>query len=87
MYRFAFVAILTLWTLSSPALAKTFPIPSDNPVATINIPNSWEPSEYDGGVEGTSKDGQFYFAIEAVNSKDIGEATNCLLYTSDAADE
>jgi len=75
MYRFAFVAILTLWTLSSPALAKTFPIPSDNPVATINIPNSWEPSEYDGGVEGTSKDGQFYFAIEAVNSKDIGEAT------------
>ena len=75
MCRIALAALISLWILSDAALAKTYPIPSENPVATINIPNSWEPNEYDGGVEGTSKDGQFYFAIEAVDSKDIGEAT------------
>ena len=75
MYRIAFVALFAFWVIASPVSAKTFPIPSDNPVATVNIPNSWEPNEYDGGVEGTSKDGQFYFAFEAVNRKDSAEAT------------
>ena len=75
MSRIFFTAFMSLWILTGPAFAKTYAIPSQNPVATINIPSSWEPNEYDGGVEGTSKDGQFYFAIEAVDSKDIGEAT------------
>jgi hypothetical protein len=68
-------ALFAFLLLVSPVSAKTYPIPSENPVATISMPNSWEPNEYDKGVEGTSKDGQFYFAIEAVESKDVGDAT------------
>ena len=57
-----------------PLQAKTFAIPSDNPLAIVTIPNSWEPNEYDIGVEGTSKDGQFYFAFEALERKDSKHA-------------
>ena len=75
MYSLLSAALFAFLMIATPVSAKTYPIPSENPVATISIPNSWEPNEYDKGVEGTSKDGQFYFAIEAVDSKDIGEAT------------
>ena len=75
MYPVLSAVLFAFLCLVSPVSAKTYPIPSENPVATISIPNSWEPNEYDKGVEGTSKDGQFYFAVEAVDSKDVGEAT------------
>lgn len=75
MYPVLSAALFAFLCLLAPVSAKTYPIPSENPVATISIPNSWEPNEYDKGVEGTSKDGQFYFAVEAVDSKDVGEAT------------
>ena len=75
MNFFLYPVLFAFLMIAAPVSAKTYHIPGENPVATISLPNSWEPNEYDKGVEGTSKDGQFYFAIEAVNSKDIGEAT------------
>jgi hypothetical protein len=54
------------------AFAKTFPIPADDPVATISLPENWEPSEYDGGVEATSPDGAVYVAVEMVRANDVG---------------
>ena len=56
MYPVLSAVLFAFLCLVSPVSAKTYPIPSENPVATVSIPNSWEPNEYDKGVEGTSKD-------------------------------
>ena len=75
MYRIVYAAFFAFCILLNPVFSKTFAIPSENPIATVNIPNSWEPNEYDDGVEGTSKDGDFYFAFEAVTKSNIKDAT------------
>jgi hypothetical protein len=69
-------AVFSLILLLSPtaAFAKTFPIPSDNPIATISVPEAWEPEAYEGGVEATSPDGKVYIAVEEVSAKDVGSA-------------
>ena len=69
-------AVFSLTLLLSPAavFAKTFPIPSDNPIATISVPEAWEPKEYEGGVEATSPDGKVYLAVEEVSANDVGGA-------------
>ena len=54
------------------AFAKTYPIPADDPVATVSLPEKWEPEAYDGGVEATSPDGAVYVAIEMVRANDVG---------------
>jgi hypothetical protein len=71
--RLAAIAAALLLFAPAFAFAKTYPIPSDDPVATISLPEDWEPSEYDGGVEATSPDGAVYVAIEMVRSNDVGE--------------
>jgi hypothetical protein len=53
------------------AFAETYPIPSENPVATVSIPQTWEPKPYDGGVEATSPDGKVYIAVESVSADDV----------------
>lgn len=57
-----------------PALAKVFPIPAEDPVATVNIPDSWEPDTFDGGVEMNSPDKEIYIAAEEVKATDITSA-------------
>ena len=74
MSRLVFAAVLALLLAPAGAMAKTFPIPADDPIATISLPDSWEPHDYDGGVEGTSDDGGVYLAVEAVKGKEVGDA-------------
>ena len=38
------------------------------PIATIDIPESWEPEEINNGVAGTSDDGAVYLSVVAVGS-------------------
>ena len=67
---------LALWLVApSMASAGTFPIPDENPIATVSIPEAWSPKPYDGGVEATSPDGDVYVAVESVAAKDVGPAT------------
>ena len=70
-------ALISLSLLFSPAavFAKTFPIPSENPIATISVPEGWESNEYEGGLEATSPDGKVYMAVEQVRANDVGSAT------------
>lgn len=75
MTRLAFLAILAFGLAMSAASAATFPIPSDDPIATVSIPKSWDPKTYDAGVEATSGDGAIYIAIEAVAADDVKSAT------------
>ena len=68
-------AVLTLGLAPSLAVAATFPVPADNPIATVSIPDTWSPEAYDGGVEGTSADGTIYVAFESVDADDVKKAT------------
>jgi len=70
--HFAKAVCALLFLSPAYAFAKTYPIPADDPIATISLPEKWEPSEYDGGVEATSPDGSVYVAIEEVLANDVG---------------
>ena len=75
MLRAALTSFAGLLLLGSTAWAGTFPIPAEEPVATISIPDAWEPKPYDGGVEATSADGGVYIAVEMVKADDLKAAT------------
>jgi hypothetical protein len=75
MNRNAVFAFLALLFAPSLALAGTFPIPAENPIATVSIPDSWGPNAYEGGVEGTSADGKLYVAFESIDAADVKTAT------------
>ncbi|HZG28358.1 hypothetical protein SAMN05421890_3884 [Ensifer adhaerens] len=68
MKNFVLAAAAAL-LLSTAAQAKDFSIPSEKPVASIAMPDSWTANETDSGLEGTSADSAVYFAV------DISEAT------------
>jgi hypothetical protein len=52
------------------AHAKTLKVPSDEfAIASIDIPDDWEPDEITNGVAGTSDDGAVYLAVVAVGSE------------------
>ncbi|MEY2530216.1 MAG: hypothetical protein QOI96_301, partial [Verrucomicrobiota bacterium] len=47
----SFIAVSSL--LAAPAFAKTLKLPSDEfPIASISMPNDWEPEEINNGVAG-----------------------------------
>jgi hypothetical protein len=75
MRRPALLALFALCLAPTLAIAGTFPIPAENPIATVSIPDSWGPNAYDGGVEGTSADGKLYVAFESVDAADVKSAT------------
>ncbi len=53
--------------LIGPAMAKTWKLPNDEfPIATITIPDAWEPEEVENGVQGQSADTAVYLAAVAV---------------------
>ena len=53
----------------SVAHAKTLKVPNDEfPIASITIPDNWEPEEVNNGVAGTSEDGAVYLSVVAVGS-------------------
>ena len=75
MSRLACAAAALLLLIPVSAFAKTFPVPGDDPIATVSIPDSWGPETYDGGVEATSPDKQVYVAAEVVDAADVSKAT------------
>ena len=62
--------------MGTPAFAKSFAIPSENPVATVVLPDDWNADEIDTGVEVTSKDDEVYMAFETVKASSAEEALN-----------
>jgi len=75
MKRLFAVAVIAIALAPALAFAKTFPIPDEDPIATVSVPDAWESSPYDGGVESTSPDGKIYVAIESVKAADVKTAT------------
>jgi hypothetical protein len=61
-------------SLPSFAFAGDFKLPSDAPVATVTIPDTWSPHEYDKGVEANSDDSKVYLAIEVAAGASVDDA-------------
>ncbi|MEY2527857.1 MAG: hypothetical protein QOE73_2628 [Verrucomicrobiota bacterium] len=69
----SFIAVSSL--LCAPAFAKTLKLPSDEfPIASISMPNDWEPEEINNGVAGESPDKAVFLAAVAVGSEKGMEA-------------
>ncbi len=65
---FAIFTIVALGMIS--AQSKTLKVPSDEfAIASIDIPDSWDPDDITNGVAGTSDDGAVYLAVVAVGSE------------------
>lgn len=56
--------------LSSTAHAADLTFPSDNPVATITIPDDWGPKETDTGIDATSPDNAVYLSVDVAGASD-----------------
>jgi hypothetical protein len=52
------------------AAAKRFPIPSDQPVATADIPDAWRPTIAPNGVEAVGLEGAVRLTVEFVSAPD-----------------
>ena len=65
------LAILLLASFGAlPTDAKTLPLPdAESAIASITIPDSWEPGEIENGVVGTSPDKAVYLAVVGVESE------------------
>jgi hypothetical protein len=63
------IAIAFLGAIAT-ADAKTFKLPNDDfAIASIDVPDSWNPKEVENGVEGQSGDDAVYMSIVAVGSE------------------
>lgn len=56
------------------AQAKLYKLGDETPVASVDIPADWEPSEIEDGVEATSPDKESYVAAEIIDGDDIDVA-------------
>jgi hypothetical protein len=70
-YMKTFLTLLILAVISTiSADAKTFKLPDDDfAIASIDMPDSWNPKEIDGGVAGQSEDDAVYLSVVAVGSE------------------
>jgi hypothetical protein len=74
MRAFIIAAVLAL-SVPFAAVAKTYPIPDEDPVAIITLPDNWDADDLDEGIEVTSPDESVYAAIEAVDMLQTKTAT------------
>lgn len=69
------LVIASLAFASTRGEAKSFSIGDDRPVATVTIPDSWATEKIEDGIDATSPDEGISISIEAVEIKDVEEAT------------
>lgn len=69
MKKLIAAAACSVLMLPTASFAKTLIFPSDNPVAQITMPDSWDPEETESGIQGTSDDGAIYISIDVASDK------------------
>jgi hypothetical protein len=73
MKRVLYAALLAA-ALAGPAMARTFPVPSDAPAITVTTPDNWKVSESEYGYYAKSPGEDVYFAVEsAKGEKAVGK--------------
>ena len=63
------------------ALAKTYKLGGQRPVASITLPDAWSGDVADGGVESLSPEKDIYFSAEIVAAEDLKSAGQDLAKT------
>jgi hypothetical protein len=56
------------------ALANTFELPDEKPIAAVTIPSTWKLEKYADGVECVSPKNEVYLAVEAIESDSLEES-------------
>ncbi|MGO4440331.1 histidine kinase [Rhizobium sp. RAF56] len=69
MNKLAILSAVFAAALPLLAHAETIEFPSDGPVASVSIPDSWGPKETETGVDATSGDNAVYFSIDVADEK------------------
>lgn len=77
----AFVA-LVLTVAAVPAHAQTFELGSP-PVAVVDMPRAWSPTETDNGVEANSPDGRIYVSVESAPAQSDAQLQRLIAATFD----
>lgn len=67
-----FAAFLCLWLVAS-AVAATYKVPKDEPIATVAIPNKWQIKELGEAIDARSSDGTLHFLVTPVEQKKVAE--------------
>ncbi|MFN3721099.1 MAG: histidine kinase [Rhizobium rhizophilum] len=67
----AATAILLITTTT--AFAGSFTFPADEPAATVEIPDDWQPTETDYGIEGNSPDARTYISFDIAGAEDMDQ--------------
>ncbi|MDP9813928.1 hypothetical protein J2W42_006805 [Rhizobium tibeticum] len=75
MKHFFSLAILTL-CIPVAAHGATLNFPIDGPIASITIPDSWQPEETETGVQGTSSNSAVYLSVDVAVSNSIEKVTS-----------
>ena len=65
----AATAILLITATAS--VAGSFTFPSDEPAATVQIPDDWQPTETDYGIEANSPDAGTYISFDVAGAEDM----------------
>jgi hypothetical protein len=69
-----FLAATAILLISATAsLAGSFTFPADEPAATVEIPDDWEPTETDYGIEGNSPDAGTYISFDIAGAEDMDQ--------------
>lgn len=69
-------AALAAMMFPAASFAETLAFPSDKPVASITIPDSWNPEETDSGIQATSADEAIYLAIDVADASNVNSAVD-----------
>lgn len=70
MIKTTFLALAFAALTFTSVQAKTMKVPSEDfAIASVKIPDSWEPTEIDNGVVGTSPDKAVYLSVVGVGSE------------------
>ena len=68
------LAVALLTAAAGAAFAKSVTLAGDSPVATLTIPDAWDTTAADGGLETLSPDKAIYLSGEIVASEDLKAA-------------
>lgn len=67
----AFILAAALAMSPFSAHAETLVFPSDAPIASVTIPDAWDPKETISGIEAKSPDSAIYFSIDVATDKNM----------------
>lgn len=63
------IAAALALSLASPAWAKKFAFPQNDPAATVTIPDTWKTKSIKYGFQAKSPDGDVFFSVESASVK------------------